>query len=100
MNNLNSQNFVNYLNFTPSQPSPCTVLLDSGCTAQFLLANAKCSNKKIHYYAVGSAPTKWRHNHVNTYGNFKYALLATGSTTGTYPPSISSTLVTFSWAHV
>jgi hypothetical protein len=37
---------MNYLNFTPSQPSPCTALLDSGCTTNFLLANAKCSNKK------------------------------------------------------
>jgi hypothetical protein len=37
---------MNYLNFTPSQPSPCTLLLDSGCTAHFLLANDKCSNKK------------------------------------------------------
>jgi hypothetical protein len=37
---------MNYLKFTPSQPSPCTALLDSGCTAHFLLANAKCSNKK------------------------------------------------------
>jgi hypothetical protein len=37
---------MNYLNFTPSQPSPSTALLDSGCTAHFLLANAKCSNKK------------------------------------------------------
>jgi hypothetical protein len=35
-----------YLNFTPSQPSPCTALLDSECTAHFLLENAKCSNKK------------------------------------------------------
>jgi hypothetical protein len=46
MNYLSSQNFINYLNFTPSQPSPSTALLDSGCTAHFLLANAKCSNKK------------------------------------------------------
>jgi hypothetical protein len=46
MNYLSSQNFMNYLNFTPSQPSPSTALLDSGCTAHFLLANAKCSNKK------------------------------------------------------
>jgi hypothetical protein len=39
---------MNYLNLTPSQPSPspCTALLDSGCTAHFLLANTKCSNKK------------------------------------------------------
>jgi hypothetical protein len=46
MNYLSSQNFMNYLNFTPSQPSPCTALLESGCTAHFLLANAKCYNKK------------------------------------------------------
>jgi hypothetical protein len=37
---------MNYLNFTPSQPSPSTALLDSGCTAHFLLENAKCSNNK------------------------------------------------------
>jgi hypothetical protein len=37
---------MNYLNFTPSQPSPCTALLDSRCTAHFLLANVKCSDKK------------------------------------------------------
>jgi hypothetical protein len=37
---------MNYLNFTPSQPSPSTALLDSRCTAHFLLANAKCSNNK------------------------------------------------------
>jgi hypothetical protein len=37
---------MNYLYFTPSQPLPCTEFLDSGCTAHFLLANAKCSNKK------------------------------------------------------
>jgi hypothetical protein len=36
---------MNYLNFTPSQPSQSTDLLDSGCTAHFMLANAKCSNK-------------------------------------------------------
>jgi hypothetical protein len=46
MNYLSSQNFMNYLDFTPSQPSSCTALLDSGCTSHFLLANAKCSNKK------------------------------------------------------
>jgi hypothetical protein len=46
INNLSSQNFMSYLNFTPYQPSPCTALLGSGCTAHFLLANAKCSNKK------------------------------------------------------
>jgi hypothetical protein len=37
---------MNYLNFTPSQPSPYTALLDSGCTSHFLLENAKCSKKK------------------------------------------------------
>jgi hypothetical protein len=37
---------MNYLKFTPSQPSPCTALLDSVYTSHFLLANAKCSNKK------------------------------------------------------
>jgi hypothetical protein len=42
---LSSQNFMNYLNFTPSIPSQSTALLDSGCTAHFLLANSKCSNK-------------------------------------------------------
>jgi hypothetical protein len=36
---------MNYLNFTPSIPSHSTALLDSGCTAHFILANAKCSNK-------------------------------------------------------
>jgi hypothetical protein len=46
MNYLSSQNFMNYLNFTPSQPSTYTALLESGCTSHFLLANAKCSNKK------------------------------------------------------
>jgi hypothetical protein len=43
---ISSQYFMNYLNFTPSQPSPSTALLDSRCTAHLLLANAKCSNKK------------------------------------------------------
>jgi hypothetical protein len=37
---------MNYLNLTPSQPSPYTALLDSGFTAHLLLANAKCSNKR------------------------------------------------------
>jgi hypothetical protein len=37
---------MNYLNFNPSQPSPCTALLDSRFTAHFLLENAKCSNIK------------------------------------------------------
>jgi hypothetical protein len=36
---------MNYRNFTPSILSQSTALLDSGCTAHFLLANAKCSNK-------------------------------------------------------
>jgi hypothetical protein len=36
---------MNYINFTPSIPSQSTALLESGCTAHFLLANAKCSNK-------------------------------------------------------
>jgi hypothetical protein len=36
---------MNYLNFTPSKPSQSTALLDSGYTAHFMLANAKCSNK-------------------------------------------------------
>jgi hypothetical protein len=64
--------------------------------------SGKCQmfQQKIYYYSVGGAPTKWRHNHVNTYGNFKYALLATGSNTSTYPPRLSSTLVTFSWTNV
>jgi hypothetical protein len=37
---------MNYLNFTPSQPSPSTAILDSGCTSHLLLENATCSNKK------------------------------------------------------
>jgi hypothetical protein len=32
--------------------------------------------------------------------NVKYALLATGRNTDTYPPRIILTLVTFSWTHV
>jgi hypothetical protein len=36
---------MNYLNFTPSIQSQSTALLDSGCTAHFILANAICSNK-------------------------------------------------------
>jgi hypothetical protein len=36
---------MNYLNFIPSISSQSTALLDSGCTAHFLLANAKCTNK-------------------------------------------------------
>jgi hypothetical protein len=35
---------MNYLNFTPSQPSQSTALLDSGFNAHFLLANAKCAD--------------------------------------------------------
>jgi hypothetical protein len=38
---------MNYLNFTPSPPSQSTALLDSGCTAHFLLANAKFTNKVL-----------------------------------------------------
>jgi hypothetical protein len=38
---------MNYLNFTPSPPSQSTALLDSGGTAHFLLANAKCTNKVL-----------------------------------------------------
>jgi hypothetical protein len=37
---------MNYLNFTQSQPLPCTDILDSECTAHLLQANSKCSNKK------------------------------------------------------
>jgi hypothetical protein len=37
---------MKYINLTPSQPSPCTALLDSGYTAHLLLANVKFSNKK------------------------------------------------------
>jgi hypothetical protein len=36
---------MNYPNFTTSKPSQYTAILDSGFTAHFLLANAKCSNK-------------------------------------------------------
>jgi hypothetical protein len=35
---------MNYLNFNPFIPSQSTALLDSGCNAHFLLANAKCLN--------------------------------------------------------
>jgi hypothetical protein len=38
---------MNYLNFTTSPPSQSTAILDSGCTAHFLLANAKCTNKVL-----------------------------------------------------
>jgi hypothetical protein len=38
---------MNYLNFNPSPPSQSTALLESGCIAHFLLANAKCTNKVI-----------------------------------------------------
>jgi hypothetical protein len=47
INYLSSQNFMNYLNFTLSQPSKSTALLDSGCTAHFMLANVKCTNKVL-----------------------------------------------------
>jgi hypothetical protein len=47
INYLSSQNFMNYLNFTPLQPSQSTALLDSGCTAHYMLANAKCTNKVL-----------------------------------------------------
>jgi hypothetical protein len=38
---------MNYLNFSPYQPSQSTALLDSGCTVHFLLVNAKCTNKVL-----------------------------------------------------
>jgi hypothetical protein len=38
---------MNYINFTPSQPSQSTAILDSGCTEHFMLANAKCTNKVL-----------------------------------------------------
>jgi hypothetical protein len=38
---------MNHLNFTPSQPSQAIARLDSGCTAYFLLANAKRKNKVL-----------------------------------------------------
>jgi hypothetical protein len=38
---------MNYLNCTPSPSSQSTALLDSGCTAHFLLANAKCTHKLL-----------------------------------------------------
>jgi hypothetical protein len=38
---------MNYLNFTPSQLYQSTALLDSGCTAHFMLANAKCTKKVL-----------------------------------------------------
>jgi hypothetical protein len=38
---------MNYLNFTPSLQSQSTALLDSGCTAYLLLANAKSTNKLL-----------------------------------------------------
>jgi hypothetical protein len=36
---------MNYLNFTPSPQSHSTALLDSGCTAHFLIANDNFKNK-------------------------------------------------------
>jgi hypothetical protein len=45
INYLSSENFMNYLNFTLSQSSQSTDLLDSGCNAHFLLANTKCTDK-------------------------------------------------------
>jgi hypothetical protein len=64
--------------------------------------SGKCQmfQQEIHCYSVGSEPTKWRHNHVNTYCNIEYALLATCGKTGTYPARISATLVTFCWTNV
>jgi hypothetical protein len=38
---------MNYLNFAPSPPPQSTALLDSGCTAHFLLAKAKCTHKVL-----------------------------------------------------
>jgi hypothetical protein len=38
---------MNYLNFTPSPQSQSTALLDSGCTADLLLANPQCMNKLL-----------------------------------------------------
>jgi hypothetical protein len=47
INYLSSQNFMNYRNCTPSPQSQSTALLDSGCTAYFLLANAQFTNKLL-----------------------------------------------------
>jgi hypothetical protein len=51
----------------------------------------KCQflQREIYCYSVGSAPTKWRHNHVNTYCNVEYSLLETCSKTGTYLPGLA-----------
>jgi hypothetical protein len=38
---------MSYLNCTPSPQSQSTALLDSGCTAHFMLANAQCTNKLL-----------------------------------------------------
>jgi hypothetical protein len=38
---------MNYLNCTPSPLSQSTSLLESGCTAHFLIANAHCKNKVL-----------------------------------------------------
>jgi hypothetical protein len=38
---------MNYLNCTPSTQSQSTALLDSGCTACFLIANTHCKNKVL-----------------------------------------------------
>jgi hypothetical protein len=38
---------MNYLNCTPSPQSQSSDLLDSECTAHFLLANSKCTNKLL-----------------------------------------------------
>jgi hypothetical protein len=45
INYLSSQHFMNYLNCTQSPQSNSTALLDSGCTAHFLIANDRCKNK-------------------------------------------------------
>jgi hypothetical protein len=44
---------MNYLNCTPSPQSQSTAILDSGCTAHFLLAKAHCKKK---------VPTQTAHN--------------------------------------
>jgi hypothetical protein len=38
---------MNYLNCNPSPQSQSTALLDSGCTAYFLISNAQCTNKSL-----------------------------------------------------
>jgi hypothetical protein len=47
INYLSSQNFMHYLNCTPSPKSQSTALLDSGYTVHFLLANTKCTKKSL-----------------------------------------------------